>query len=104
MDYKIVFTEVAFADLESIVRFIARDNPAAAERFGDKLRECVFPLAQFPQLGRVMPEQDDENIREIVLGSYRIFYRTKHEQRLVEILRYWHAARGVPEIPDSDFS
>lgn len=100
MDYQIVFTEVASDDLESIVRFIARDNPVAAERFGNKLRECVYPLAQFPQLGRVMPEKGDENIREIVLGSYRIFYRTKHEHRLIEVLRYWHAARGFPEIPD----
>ena len=35
--YQVVFTPYASGDLEQIVRYIARDNPDAAQRFGDKL-------------------------------------------------------------------
>ncbi|HEY2081668.1 MAG TPA: type II toxin-antitoxin system RelE/ParE family toxin [Verrucomicrobiae bacterium] len=73
MDYKIVFSDPSIEYLENIVRFIARDNPQAAARFGSKLIESVRNLAAFPRLGRVVPEKNDENVREIIFKSYRIF-------------------------------
>ena len=99
MDYKIIFSEPAIEDLASIVRFIGRDNQPAAAKFGGKLIESVRHLTTFPRMGRVVPEQSDENIREIVLKPYRIFYRVKDELRVIEIIRFWHAARGEPRIP-----
>lgn len=98
MDYKIIFSRPAIADLSEIVRNIAKDNPVAAERFGNKLIQRSGPLAQFPRMGRVVPEENDENIREIILSPYRIFYRVNDSAHLIEIIRYWHAARGTPEI------
>jgi plasmid stabilization system protein ParE len=56
-------------------------------------------LANFPQLGRVVPEQNDENIREIILRPYRIIYQVLPAQQVVAIARNWHGARGEPEIP-----
>ncbi len=98
MDYKIVFSDPAIEDLENIVRFIARDNPPVAVHFGAKLIESVRNLAMFPRLGRVIPEQSDENVREIVFKSYRVFYRVNDDAQVVEIARFWHAARGEPQI------
>jgi plasmid stabilization system protein ParE len=98
MDYKIVFSQPAIEDLEGIVRFIAQDNPAAAAQFGGKLIDSVRKLAAFPHLGRVVPEKNDEHIREIILRPYRIFYRVKDSARTVEIARFWHAPRGEPHI------
>jgi toxin ParE1/3/4 len=98
MDYKVIFSEPSIEDLENIVRFIARDNPQAAAEFGAKLIASVRNLAIFPRLGRVVPEKNDENIREIVFKSYRIFYRIKDDAGTVEIARFWHAARGEPKL------
>ena len=98
MDYKIIFSEPSIDDLEGIVGFIANDNREAAGKFGWKLIESVRHLAKFPRFGRVVPEQNDENIREIISKPYRIFYRVKDEMKIVEVIRYWHAARGEPEI------
>ena len=98
MDYKIIFSEPAIDDLEGIVRFISKDNQEAGARFGGKLIDSVRHLAKFPRFGRVVPEQKDENIREIISKRYRIFYRVKDEIRVVEVIRFWHAARGEPEI------
>jgi plasmid stabilization system protein ParE len=98
MDCKIIFSEPAIDDLENIVRFIAKDSREAAARFGGKLIGSVRHLAEFPRSGRVVPEQSDGNIREIICKPYRIFYRVKEEKKVVEVIRFWHAARGEPEI------
>ena len=98
MDYKIIFSEPAIDDLEGIVRFISQDNQEAGARFGGKLIDSVRHLAKFPRLGRVVPEQNDENIREIISKPHRIFYRVKDEIKVIEVIRFWHAARGEPEI------
>jgi plasmid stabilization system protein ParE len=59
----------------------------------------VDVLAQFPQLGRIVPEEQDENFREIILRPYRIIYKVLAERQAVGIARIWHGARGEPEIP-----
>ena len=56
-------------------------------------------LEKFPELGRVVPEFGEPSIREIVVRrNYRVVYRVNPQEQLIEIIRFWHAARGVPEI------
>ena len=56
-------------------------------------------LAQFPQLGRVVPEEQDENVREVILPPYRIIYRAVAQDHVMAFARVWHGARGETEIP-----
>ena len=100
MAHKIIWSLQARDDLREVVSFIAADNPTAAETFGYRLMSKVDLLANFPQLGRVVPEENDENIREIILRPYRIIYQVLPTQQVVAIARIWHGARGEPEIPD----
>jgi len=100
MGFKIVFTKPAIADIEALVSFIARDNPQASERFGFEIVEKAEKLDQFPLLGRVVPEFKIETIREIIHRPYRIVYRVREERELIEILRVWHAARGIPKLAE----
>ena len=99
MAFQIVWSEQARDDLHSIVLFIAQDNPSVAESFGYQLMSKVDVLAQFPQFGRVVPEENDETIREIIFRPYRIIYKVLTEKQTVAIARIWHGARGEPEIP-----
>ena len=98
MDFKLVWTPLAHDDLREIVRYIARDNPAAALRVGERILNSVEPLKSMPQMGRMVPERQDETIREIIRGNYRIIYRVRVERRAIEIWRIWHGARGTPEL------
>lgn len=102
MDYQVVFSPSARTDLRSIVRYISFDAPDRALQFGRFLVSHTKALAQFPELGRVVPEFGDAFIREIIVRSYRIVYRLDHSKHLVEVLRFWHAARGIPEINSED--
>ena len=97
MGFKIVFTKPAIADLERLVSYIARDNPQAAERFGYEIIAKAEKLDSFPLLGRVVPEFKNEILREIIHRPYRIVYRVREEQKMIEVLRVWHAARGIPQ-------
>ena len=99
MACKIIWSLQARDDLREIVSFIAADNPTAAETFGFRLMSKVDPLANFPLLGRVVPEENDEAIREIILRPYRIIYKVLPVQQVVALARIWHGARGEPEIP-----
>jgi toxin ParE1/3/4 len=99
MAFKIIWSQQARDDLQAIVLFIAQDNPPVAESFGCVLMSKVDVLAQFPQFGRIVPEENDETVREIIFRSYRIIYKVLTEKQIVAIARVWHGARGGPEIP-----
>jgi plasmid stabilization system protein ParE len=58
-------------------------------------------LTLFPELGRVVPEYQRPDIRELVFQNYRIVYRVKTD--CVEIAAVVHGARLLSEAsPDLD--
>ena len=85
------WTPQAYEDLEAICLFIARDSPQMAATFADRVVRGTDRLGSFPRLGRVVPELGTADIREILVGSYRIVYRIKDEQ--VQLLTIRHGAR-----------
>jgi plasmid stabilization system protein ParE len=84
-------------DLRELVACIAESRPVAAGRFVRQVFRLVGQLADFPESGRTVPEFGDPNIRELLRRPCRIVYRVKHQEQIVEIVRVWHAARGIPE-------
>ena len=99
MDFKVFLGQEALNDLERIVAYVAPHNASAAERLGNQLLDTAFSLATFPERGRVVPEFRRPELREIIFRSYRIIYRIHDADKSVEIVRFWHAARGFPHIP-----
>ena len=73
MDFKIVWTLRSREDLHDIAAFIAKDNPPAALKLGGLIFNRVDSLERFPELGRVVPERNQLNIREIVVKNYALF-------------------------------
>ena len=100
-NFKVIFAPQAVRDLETIVHYIAKHAGAEiAERFGIRLVEKALSLNAFPERGRVVPEMG-KPFREIIFSSYRIVYRVGGD--LVEVVRFWHAARGIPQIDSDEF-
>ena len=53
-------------------------------------------IAAFPRSGRMVPEYEIDEVRQIIEGSYRIIYLIKEEQ--VEVLAVIHTSRqGLPQ-------
>lgn len=98
MAYRLRWSPTAQQDLRNFAGYIAESNPSAARRFVQRVVGLVERLSDFPELGRVVPEFDDPEIREMIRRPCRIIYRIKADERLIEIVRIWHSARGEPDI------
>ena len=98
MGFKVEVSPEAIKDLMNIVRYIAQDNPKNAEEYGYLLLGRTDELETQPRIGRKVPEFKDPDIRELIEGSYRIVYRVKEDKQMIDVLRFWHAAQGAPEI------
>lgn len=101
MGYQVSFSPSARRDLQGIVRYISMDAPERALRFGQFLLNSTKRLTDFPEMGRMVPEFGDPGIREIVVRSYRVIYRVDDNERRVDVVRFWHGARGTPELLDA---
>ena len=85
------WTPQAADDLEAITEFIAQDSPGYASLFAVDVLEAVDRIGLFPNIGRIVPEARLPFLREVILGNYRIVYRTL--SNAVEILTIYHGAR-----------
>jgi toxin ParE1/3/4 len=94
----VILTPQSQDDLRSIVSYIARDDQERAKAFGYLLIDKALSIGSMPERGRIVPELNEWGVREILHGAYRIIYEILREPDAVFVLRFWHAARGKPEI------
>lgn len=69
---KITWAPSALEDIDLIAEYIARDSIDRAALFVEKLIRATDRLQNYPYSGRIIPEIDNENCREVIYGSYRI--------------------------------
>lgn len=96
MALKIKWSPKAASNLEEICDYIAKDSEYYAILFAKKVTAIVKDIPQFPKSGRIVPEYDDENLREKIYEGYRIVYRLK--SALVEIVAICHGAKPLGTI------
>ncbi|MCD4844021.1 MAG: type II toxin-antitoxin system RelE/ParE family toxin [Methanosarcinales archaeon] len=88
---RIIWSPNASDNPESICEFIAIDSEYYARLFAKGVIKAIERLMVFPESGRIVPEYNLENIREIIYQNYRIIYRVRSE--IVEIVTIVHGAR-----------
>jgi plasmid stabilization system protein ParE len=96
MAFKIKWSPRAASNLEEICNYIAKDSEHYASLFAKKVNNIVRSIPQFPKSGRIVPEYDNENLRERIYESYRIVYRLKGE--IIEIVAICHGAKPLDSI------
>jgi addiction module RelE/StbE family toxin len=79
MDYQVVWSPEALADVEAIASYIARDSAAYAQAVVEKILETAHQVGEFPFLGRMVPEVAQDTIRERFVYSYRLIYRIRND-------------------------
>ena len=72
---KIIWSPLSLSRAAEIAEYIAMDNPAAASKWVETLFVKVELLKASPKSGRVVPEVNKPDIREVFYGNYRIIYR-----------------------------
>jgi toxin ParE1/3/4 len=92
---RLTITESARADLREIRAYIAKDNPAAARRFVERLRAQAHKLAQTPGIGRSRRDLRPD-LFSFPVGKHVLFYRP--ERGGIVLVRVVHGARDLPAL------
>ncbi|MEW6621800.1 MAG: type II toxin-antitoxin system RelE/ParE family toxin [Bacillota bacterium] len=96
MRKRIVLSEAAYYDIDSMFAYISQDSKQAAEKLRVRIYEGIKKLVDFPEIGAVIPEEDapgaQRGYRRIVITSYMVFYRIL-EDRIV-IARVLHTRQN----------
>lgn len=83
MDCKIIWSPEAIEDLQSIAEYIQRDSEFYARAVVTKILDVSRNIKDFPLIGKIVPELENENIRELFVYSYRLVYQIKKQQILI---------------------
>lgn len=87
------WTETATKDLEEVAEFIGRESRFYAAALVRETRAAARSLRTFAERGRVVPEIDAPDIRELFIKSYRLIYQVTADH--VFILAFVHGARDL---------
>jgi len=95
---KVFWTEAALAQLQAIYDYISHTSPDYASRMIDRLTKRSIQMTEFPYSGRMVPEYELNEVREVLEWPYRIIYLINPAQLQVEVLAVVHGARSHPGI------
>lgn len=90
---KVVWTENSVQDLLIIKKYIAEDSPERSDRWIEELLEAGESLSALASRGRLVPELNQENLRELLIGNYRLVYRLS--LKVIEILTVFEGHRQI---------
>lgn len=91
---KVIWTPRAQLRIQEIHDHIALDQPGNAVRWVSQILGRGEQIGSQPRSGRIVPEYQRDDIREIFEGSYRIVYRILAER--IDVLTVRHQARRMP--------
>ncbi len=92
----IIWSPQLLRDLAAIRTYIAADSPVYADLLVRRLVAAVDRLSTFPESGRVVPERNTPEIREVIVKPYRIAYRLR--PGVAEIATVFRASRLFPDL------
>jgi addiction module RelE/StbE family toxin len=91
---QINWTFQARDDLRNIADYISKDSVQYAKIQTLRIKSRTKILTKHPKIGRVVPEIENQAIRELIFGNYRIIYKVISTNR-IDILTIHHSARDL---------
>ena len=88
---RVGWTDEARFALDEAVSYIARDSVQGAQAVLEEVLSAADSLSTLPERGRMVPERDESNIREVFVRQYRLMYQVRGSKVLV--LAFLHGAR-----------
>ena len=88
---RVIITQEAHDDLLGIYIYISRQSEARAAQVTDEIADATEILADFPELGRLVPERGPLDLREIFPRNYRVIYELVGDE--VRVRKIMHSAQ-----------
>lgn len=92
---RLVWTRTARGDVRAIHEYIARDSPYYAHQTVDGIRRAAERLGRSFELGSIVLEWNQDDIREVYSGNYRVIAQRRAD--CVTVLTVIHMARQLPD-------
>ena len=87
----ILWSPQSLRDLDAIQEYIAKDSEHYAGLIIARIFSAVEHLIQFPHSGRIVPERDEPEIREVIVGRFRVMDRV--QDNLIGVATVFRAAK-----------
>jgi len=91
---RINWTFQAKDDLNAIAEYISKDSKRYAKLQVSRLKNRTRILKTQIRSGKIVPEINRENIRELIEGNYRVIYKIVEDDQ-IDILTIHHSARDL---------
>ena len=86
------FSKSAIEDLKGIKDYYLEQGvPQIGQDFVAAIVEHIETLSAHPDIGRVVPEFNDDSIRELIHSRFRVVYLREIES--IKIIRVWRSER-----------
>ncbi len=93
---EVTFSQASLGQLRRIRDYIAQDSERAARELLLRIDNETSRLEDYPCLGRQVPEVNNPNIRELIVGAYRVVYRYDERADTVTIAGVMHGRQILP--------
>jgi len=91
---EIEWSPLAIERVLELAEFIALDKPEVAIEWASDIFDSTEKLIKHPKLGRVVPEINDEEYRELIEGNYRVVHWLGASK--ISVLTVCHGRRILP--------
>lgn len=91
---KILWSPLAVDRASEIVDYIAQDKLSAADKWIHTVFSKIEQLRTHPEIGRMVPEINEHQFRELIYCNYRIIYHIETKQ--ISILTIRHCKQILP--------
>ncbi len=92
---EIIFTERFLRRIEEYSDFIALNDISKAVQWARGVYERCEQLRSQPKSGRMVPEFNRSEIRELIHGNYRLIYEIKTNQ--IDMLTIWRSSQELTD-------
>ena len=94
---EVIFTDRFLTRVEECTDYIALDDIPTAIKWAEGVfTHCEQLIAQ-PESGRMVPEFNRAEIKELIHGNYRLVYELKSSR--IDMLTIWHVRQSLPQKP-----
>ncbi|MBO6535729.1 MAG: type II toxin-antitoxin system RelE/ParE family toxin [Balneolaceae bacterium] len=94
---EVIFTDRFLTRVEECTDYIALDDVPTAIKWAEGVFKLCEQLSAQPKSGRMVPEFNRAEIKELIHGSYRLVYELKSNR--IDMLTIWHVRQSLPQKP-----
>jgi toxin ParE1/3/4 len=91
----VIWSNTSKQDLKQIYEYIKRDSVYYAKKVINDIIDKAESIEELPNKGKVVDEFKDENLREILVYSYRLIYRRVSSN--IRIIAIVHCKRNLTD-------